>query len=190
VDTRPDASAVAAAGIGRRGVLTAGVGAALALATLTEDTTAKPAAKSSWRWCIKCRGLFAGKGFDSVGVCPEGGAHNPRSGDIYVLLSDLSSTNSTLVKNWFQCEKCRGLFAIGAGTNNVCPKGGAHKRTGPAYALWKGTGSSPPFMEAGWDQCVKCSGLVWVNTQNGFGDCPADGPHQPKGDNYYLIRLW
>jgi hypothetical protein len=189
VHTRPGTSAIGASGIGRRGFLAAGTGAALAIAILTEHAGAAPAAKSGWRWCTKCRGLFAGKGSDSVGVCPKGGAHRLRPGDIYVLLSDLSSTDPTLIKNWYQCEKCRSLFAIDAGDTGVCPKGGAHKRTGPAYDLWKGTVTPPPFMEAGWDQCVKCNVLCWVNAQNGFGVCPAGGTHQAKGDNYKLIRL-
>jgi hypothetical protein len=188
VDTRPVTSAVAA-GIGRRDVLTAGIGAALALATLTEDASAAPAAKSGWRWCIKCRGLFAGQGAKSVGICPKGGAHKPRPGDIYVLLSDLTATTD-LDKHWFQCNKCRGLFANDAGDTGDCPKGGGHAKSGPAYALWKGSSTTLPFMEAGWDECVTCSGLVWVNAQNGFGVCPAGGAHQPKGINYKIIRMY
>ena len=133
--TRPVTSAVTASGIGRRGFLAAGTGAALAIATLIEHVEAAPAAKSGWRWCTKCRGLFAGKGSDSVGICPAGGAHRLRPGDTYVLLSDLSSTDPTLIKNWFRCEKCRGLFAIDAGDTGVCPKGGAHQPKGDNYKL-------------------------------------------------------
>jgi hypothetical protein len=189
MDTEPVASAVAAEGIGRRGVLTAGVGAALALATLTEEASIAAAANSSWRWCFKCRGLFAGQGKKSVGVCPDGGAHKPRPVDIYVLLSDLGSENAELDKFWFRCQKCRGMFANNAGNTGDCPKGAAHAPTGPAHALWRGA-AAIPFMEAGWDQCLKCSGLVWVNAQNGFGVCPAGGTHQAKGLNYKLIRIW
>jgi len=70
VQTPPVASAIAASGIGRRAVLTAGAGAALALATLTESVEAGAAAKAGWRYCPNCRGLFAGTGTKSVGVCP------------------------------------------------------------------------------------------------------------------------
>jgi hypothetical protein len=167
----------------------AGVGVALALATLTEDAAAAAAAKSGWRWCLKCRGLFAGQGTKSVGVCAAGGAHKPWTGDSYVLLSDLDYTNADLIKNWFQCQKCRGLYADDLGESGVCAKSGAHKRTGPQNALWKGAAASMPFMEAGWDECVKCSGLVWVNSANGFGVCPAGGVHQRNADDYKIIRI-
>jgi hypothetical protein len=181
MDTRPITTA---AGIGRRDVLIAGAGAALALATLTEDVEAA-AAKSGWRFCPKCRGLFAGKGTDSVGVCPAGGSHKPLKGYNYLLLTGLIVTDPNLYKNWFQCKKCRGLFANDRGDTGVCPKGGAHKGTGPGYDLWAGT--SLPFMEAGWDECSKCSGLYWP--VNGAGVCPAGGAHEPRGDNYKLILL-
>jgi hypothetical protein len=104
-------------------------------------------------------------------------------------LSDLTATTD-LDKRWFLCEKCRGLFAIDAGDTGDCPKGGRHAKSGPAYALWKGTSTTPPFMEAGWDERVKCSGLIWVDVQNGFSVCPAGGPHQPKGINYEIIRIY
>src|SRR5215211_6501725 len=99
MDTRPITTA---AGIGRRDVLAAGAGAALTLATLTESVEAAAAAKSGWRYCPKCRGLFRGKGTDSVGVCPKGGADKPLAGYTYLLLTGLSVTYPSLYKNWFQ----------------------------------------------------------------------------------------
>ena len=182
MDARPDTTA---AGIGRRDVLVAGAGAAFALATLPESGEAAAAAKSGWRYCSKCRGLFAGKGTDSVGVCPKGGSHKPLKGYNYLLLTGLSVTDPNLYKNWFQCTKCRGMFADDLGETGVCPKGGAHKGTGPAYDLW--AGESLPFMETGWDECAKCSGLYWAATGNGV--CPTGGAHQPRGKNYKLILL-
>jgi hypothetical protein len=182
MDTRP---LTTASGIGRRGVLMAGAGAALALATLTESVEAATAAKSGWRYCPKCRGLFAGKGTESVGVCPAGGSHKPLKGYNYLLLTGLSVTDPNLYKNWFQCQKCRGLFANDRGDTGVCPKGGAHKGTGPAYDLWAGT--SLPFMEVNWHICLKCFGLYWAG--NGNGVCPDGGAHQPGGDNFALIWL-
>ena len=185
--TRPVASAFASSEIGRRGFLTAGAGAALAIARLTEPVEAAAAAKSGWRYCPKCRGLFAGKGTESVGVCPAGGSHKPLKGYTYLLLSGLSVTNPQLFKNWFQCKKCRGLFADDLGETGVCPKGGAHVGTGPAYDLWFGT--SLPFMEADWHECLKCSGLYWPGPSSINGVCPAGGVHQPRGENYTLILL-
>lgn len=184
MDTRPGTTA---SGIGRRGLLTAGAGAAIAVAALAlpESVEAAAAAKSGWRYCRDCRGLFAGKGTDSVGVCPAGGGHNPLKGYNYLLLSGLEVTNPQLYKNWFQCEKCRGMFADDLGETGVCPKGGAHKRTGPAYNLWAGT--SLPFMEDGWRECLKCSGLYWAVGSNGV--CPVGDAHQAGGDNYTLILL-
>ena len=136
MDTRPITTA---SGIGRRDVLVAGAGAALALAVLTEDTEAAAAAKSGWRYCTKCRGLFAGKGTESVGVCPARGAHKPLAGYNYLLLSGLSDDDPGLVKNWYRCEKCRGLFADDAGDTGDCPKGVAHTRIGSSFSLWRGT---------------------------------------------------
>jgi hypothetical protein len=188
MDTRPVASAVTASEIGRREVLLAEAGAALALATLSESVEAAAVAKSGWRFCPDCRGLFAGKGTRSVGACPDGGTHTPATAYSYVLLADLSVTNPSLFKNWFQCKKCRGLFFDDLGETGVCPKGGAHVGTGPAYALWKGT--ALPFMETGWDECGKCHGLFWHVNSNGV--CPAGGEHLPRvhdAEDYKLIIL-
>jgi len=144
VQTPPVASAIAASGVGRRAVLTAGAGAALALATLTESVEAGAAAKAGWRYCPNCRGLFVGTGTKSVGVCPAGGTHKPVKDYSYLLLSGLLVTDPKLFKNWFQCKKCRGLFADDRGDTGVCPKGGAHAGTGPAYDVRAGT--TLPFM--------------------------------------------
>ncbi len=188
MDTRPVASAIAASEIGRRGVLTAGVGAALALATLTEPVEAAAAAKSGWRYCPKCRGLFAGKGSDAVGVCPAGGAHKPLKGYNYLLLSGLSVEDPSFPENWVRCKKCRGLFQDTAAASSVCPSGGAHVRTGPKYGLWIGGAPPfPPFMEANWDRCGSCQGLFWAGNSNSV--CPAGGAHQGGGFNFLLILL-
>ena len=184
MDTRSDTTAT---GIGRRDVLVAGAGAALALATLTDSVEAAAAAKAGFRYCSKCRGLFAGAGTKSVGVCPAGGSHKPSKGYNYLLLSGLSVTNPNLYKNWFQCKKCRGLFADDLGDTGRCPKGGAHARTGPAYDLWAGT--APPFMEVDWDECSKCSGFFWTSGVSNIGVCPAGSTHLRRGDNYSLILL-
>lgn len=187
----PAAFAFATApGIGRRTLLTAGAGGILAVASFTEPATAAGAAvKASWRFCLKCRGLFAGQGARSVGVCPAGGTHQPRKDLTYVLLSGLSVTDPHLFKNWFQCKKCRGLFANDRGDTGVCPKGGAHAGTGPDYDLW--TGTSLPFMDGAWDECGKCSGLY--NFAGGAaGVCPAGGGHERLGGGattYTLIVL-
>jgi hypothetical protein len=135
--------------------------------------------------CPNCRGLFAGKGTKSGGVCPAGGSHQPVKAYSYLLLSGLSVTDPNLFKNWFQCKKCRGLFADDRGDTGVCPKGGAHAGTGPAYDLWAGT--SLPFMEANWRECLKCSGLYWAGSDNGV--CPTGAGHQPGADVYTLIWL-
>jgi hypothetical protein len=182
MDTRPVSTT---SGIGRRAVLTAGAGAALALATLTESVEAGATAKAGWRYCPKCRGLFAGTGTKSAGVCPAGGTHTPVKAYSYLLLSGLSVTNPQLYKNFFQCKKCRGLFADDLGDTGVCPKGGAHSGTGPACDLWAGT--SLPFMEANWRECLKCSGLYWAGSDNGV--CPTGAGHQPGADVYTLIWL-
>ena len=84
--------------------------------------SAAAAVKSGWRWCLKCRGLNAGQGNKSVGVCPDTDAHKPRSVDIYVLLSDLGAENAELDKFWFRCQKCRGLFADNAGEYRRLPQ--------------------------------------------------------------------
>ena len=128
----------------------------MALAVLTEDAEAA-AAIGGWRWCGKCQALFRGKGTESVGVCPKGGAHKPVAGYNYLLLFGLTVTDGDLIKPWFQCQKCRGLFAPEGSNNGNCPKGGAHKRTGPEYAVWKGT--ALPFMEPGWWGCTSCFAL-------------------------------
>jgi len=185
VQTPPVASAIAASGIGRRAVLTAGAGAALALATLTESVEAGAAAKAGWRYCPNCRGLFAGTGTKSVGVCPAGGTHKPVKDYSYLLLSGLLVTDPKLFKNWFQCKKCRGLFADDRGDTGVCPKGGAHAGTGPAYDVRAGT--TLPFMEANWRECNKCSGLYWAGS--GDGVCPTGGGHLASADVYTLIWL-
>jgi hypothetical protein len=79
VPARPVASAAAPVGIGRRDVLTAGVGAALVLAALTEDASAAAAAKSGLALCLMCRGLFAGQGTKSVGGSAAGGDPRDRA---------------------------------------------------------------------------------------------------------------
>jgi hypothetical protein len=182
MDTRP---LTTASGIGRRGLLTVGAGAALAIATLTQPMAASAAAKTAWRSCPKCPGLFAGKGTRAVGVCPAGGSHKPVTSYNYLPLSGLSVTNPDLYKNWFPCKKCRGLFYDHPKNPSVCPKGGTHARTGPAYDLWAGT--SLPFMETDWHECLKCSGLYWARNSNGV--CPDGGEHQPGGHNYTLLLL-
>lgn len=184
MQTRPIASVFASSEIGRRDVLVAGAGAALALATLTKAVAAAATAKSGWRYCPDCRGLFAGKGTKAGGVCPAGGTHDPVKSYSYVLLSGLSVTDPQLFKNWFQCKKCRGLFNDG-GTNRTCPKGGVHAPTGPEYAVWNGT--ALPFMEADWDWCSKCSGLYWRGAGNGV--CPAGGEHGASQFSFKLILL-
>ena len=188
MDTGPVASAVAVPGIGRRGVLTAGVGAALALATLTEEASAAAAATSGWRWCNRCQGMFRGKGTRSVGVCPKGGAHKPAAGFNYLLLSGLSVNDPSFPKTWSQCQKCRGLFQDDAAASGVCPVGGKHVRTGPQYGLWIGGAPPfPPFMEADWDRCGLCQGLFWAGATNSA--CPSGGEHQGGGFNILLILL-
>lgn len=179
-------------GIGRRDVLLAGAGAALALATLSESVAAAATAKSGWRYCLTCRGLFAGKGTRSVGVCPAGGPHTPEKAYSYVLLADLQVEDLDLTKVWLQCRKCRGLCIPvappGIPSVGACPKGGTHAPTGPTYAVWKGT--ALPFMEENWGMCPKCLGLYWAGGAN-RGVCPADSEEHaaPLFGNFNLILL-
>ena len=79
MDTGPITSAVAVSAIGRQGVLTVAVGAALVLATLTEDASAAAAAKSGLALCLMCRGLLAGQGTKSVGGSAAGGDPRDRA---------------------------------------------------------------------------------------------------------------
>jgi len=148
------------------------------------------ATKTGWRFCVKCRGLFAGKGTKSVGVCPAGGTHKPLTRNNYVLYTDLGVTDPNLFQNWFRCQKCRGLFADDLGDTGVCPKGGAHAGIDPAYALW--TGATIPGMDDAWDECGKCSGLFnWAGGNAGV--CPAGGGHARAGggsQRYTLFFLY
>jgi hypothetical protein len=156
MDTRPETTA---AGIGRRDVLVAGASAALSLTTLTEPVEAAAAAKSGWRWCNKCDGLFAGQGADAVGVCPTGGRHKPVSSFNYLLLSGLSATHVDLIHSWFQCKKCRGLVAPEGTRNGVFLKAGRTRQ--PARTMrsgrgrhsrsWKRTGRGAP-------SALRCTG--------------------------------
>jgi hypothetical protein len=171
--------------IGRRPLLGAGVALAVALA-MPEPAAA--ATKTGWRFCPKCRGLFAGKGTDRAGVCPAGGKHRPLTTINYVLHYDLGVTDPNLFKNWFRCTKCRGLVADDRGETGPCPAGGLHAITNPAYALW--SGATIPGMDDAWDECAKCSGLFnWAG--GNAGACPAGGGHVRSGETtrYTLFFL-
>ena len=179
-------------------MLRGGVGLGLAaLAAGWEPAGA--ATQAGWRFCTKCRGLFfqgsaakpkktkkgkkgkrgQGSGGDTLGVCPAGGKHAPRTDLSYVLFTaDSLPTNVDLFKNFQQCTKCRALFANDLGETGVCPAGGAHASGDAFFALWQG--ATVPGMDDAWDECAKCSG-VYNYAGGNVGACPAGGGHERSG---------
>ena len=183
---------VRASGTGstRRGLLRAGLGLGALTLLVATATPAAAATQSGWRFCTKCRGLFfqggaakpkkkkKGKKSDntSLGVCPAGGKHAPRSDLSYVLhTADSLPTNPQLFKNFQQCSKCRGLFANDLGETGVCPAGGSHASGNIFFALWEG--ATVPGMDDAWDECSKCSGVFNWAGPSGAGVCPVPGGH-------------
>jgi hypothetical protein len=171
-------------------VLRAGAGLGLAASLVSAAEPAEAATETGWRFCTKCRGLFyqgSGPGKSkkkkkgkkpadqSLGVCPAGGKHAPRTDLNYVLQFEGSPTNPNLYKNFQKCQKCRGLFANDLGETGVCPAGGAHASGNTFYELW--AGPTVPGMDDAWDECIKCSGLFNYAGGNA-GSCPAGGGHE------------
>lgn len=179
--------------ITRRVALRAALGLGVLSLIVFDPDAAEAATQSGWRFCTKCRGLFfqggasqpkkkkkgkKGKKPDntSLGVCPAGGKHAPRSDLSYVLHLAVSlETNPQLYKNFQQCTKCRGLFSRDVDEKGVCPAGGAHA-SGDAsnsfFALW--AGATVPGMDNAWDECSKCRSVF--NFAGGNASrCPADG---------------
>jgi hypothetical protein len=204
----PSATPAVSALLTRRSALQAGLALGV-IALAGRPETAAAATQSGWRFCTKCRGLFfqgsgssprkkkKGKkskaaGNASLGVCPAGGTHAPRSDLNYVLhLATSLETNPQLFKNFQQCTKCRGLFSRDIELKGVCPTGGAHA-SGDApssfFALWEG--ATVPGMDDAWDQCSKCRGIFNYAGGNA-GSCPAGGGHVRSDANtrYTLFVL-
>lgn len=198
-DTRCDGPPPRPVLLGRRVVLRAGAGLGLAALAVGWEPAAA-ATQAGWRFCVKCRGLFfqgssakpkkkkkgkKGKGRQaadaSLGVCPAGGKHAPRTDLSYVLhTADSLPTNADLFKNFQQCIKCRALFANDRGDTGACPAGGAHASGDPDsfFALWQG--ATVPGMDDAWDECAKCSG-VYNYAGGSIGSCPAGGGHERRG---------
>ena len=168
-----DRDGVPEARLGRRGVLVAGTGAALGALALTADEASAAVAKSGWRFCPKCRGLFLSPKNEAGGSCPAGGKHKPRKDISYVLYALQGTIGGTWVP-WFKCDKCAALFlnASGSTSDGVCPRGGEHNGAGTRFVLWIG-GTVPGVMDDAWDMCTKCHGLY--NFAGGsVGACPVD----------------
>ncbi len=86
-----------------------------------------------------------GVGRCTLGVCPAGGKHAPRTDLSYVLFTaDSLPTNVDLFKNFQQCTKCRALFANDLGETGVCPAGGAHASGDPVRSSRCGRGRPSP----------------------------------------------
>jgi hypothetical protein len=189
--------------IGRREVLmtSMGIGLGLATAGLILPEEAAAATEAGWRYCTKCRGLFAeaekGKKRKKgkkpkkpvQGVCPAGGAHAVLQTHNYVLQHSTSIVDPNLIRNYFKCQKCCGLFGDDSGETGVCPAGGSHTGAGLDYEIWQG-GTVPGMMDDAWDECSKCSGLFnWAG--GALGICPAGGGHArlSSGTRYTLFLL-
>jgi hypothetical protein len=196
---------VRASGIGstRRGLLRAGIGLGVLTLLVATSTPAAAATQSGWRFCTKCRGLFfqgggskpkkkrkgkKGKKPDntSLGVCPAGGKHAPRTDLSYVLhTADSLPTNPQLFKNFQQCSKCGGLFSNDRGETGVCPAGGFHTSGNIFFALWEG--ATIPGMDDAWDECSKCQGVYNWAGPSGAGVCPVPGGHARTGSTRYTL---
>lgn len=176
----------------RRALVRAGAGLGAGALIAFAPAPAAAATQTGWRFCTKCRGLFfqgggskrkkKGKngkkgrsaGNTSLGVCPAGGRHAPRTDLNYVVQLNSSFTDPNLFKNFQQCQKCRGLFFEDSGETGICPAGGTHTGGSSLYELWQG--ATIPGMDDAWDECSKCHGVFnWAG--GNAGSCPASGGH-------------
>ena len=124
----------------------------------------------NWRYCYKCLGMFLGPG--ATGVCPAGGTHDPSQSPQYTL-NDRVGIPGFLEDDWWQCNKCQGLFFGGDWGTGHCPAGGGHDGTGSdEISLDSGTDPSQ-HQQTGWARCSKCEGLFfYANNFLFFGYLP------------------
>jgi hypothetical protein len=171
---------ISGARLDRRGVLVAGAGVAFgALALTGQDASAADVARTGWRFCLKCRGLFHSPGNDAAGTCPAGAKHKPRKAVNYVLYAIENPSVGDQWSGWWKCTKCAGLFlrfgSSQPASGGVCPRGGAHSGGGDPVVLWTGVAATG-MMEDNWGVCEKCRGLFNFADGN-LGDCPEGAEH-------------
>ncbi len=140
-------------------------------------------AKSAWRYCNTCHGLFWYQD-DSQGVCPGGGGHQ-EIGYRFVLPFNQPETEVTQT-NWRRCRQCRGLYYDGYPEKGRCPVGGGHvPSTSNNNYLLNHDIPGDDTLQRDWRFCGQCNGLFF----DGYpekGVCPAGGGHAAAGWNFVL----
>ena len=126
-------------------------------------------------------------GTGATGVCPAGGTHDPSQSPQYTL-NDRVGIPGFLEDDWWQCNKCQGLFFGGDWGTGHCPAGGGHDGTGSdEISLDSGTDPSQ-HQQTGWARCSKCEGLFFYANNFLFsGTCPAGGGHTYYASEHYSV---
>ena len=185
-------------GIGRRGLLEAATGLALAGALGVPAAPIEAARKRRassetglqpwWRYCKKCRALHS-VWDGNRGVCPAGGVHSTETSYNYeVWYGDVPARQG----DWFYCKKCRALHSVWDGNRGVCAAGGVHSiETSVEYRLYTGGATNPDLgngygIQGDWFYCKKCRVLhsLWDGNR---GRCAAGGVHSIETSLVYSV---
>lgn len=91
-------------------------------------------------------------------------------------------TVAGMIRPWYRCSKCQGLFFGGDDNSGKCPCGGAHDKAGSAeYSAWSPTGG-----ESNWKWCCRCQGMYFAKRP---GKCPAGAGHNGTFSSDYTLAL-
>ena len=121
-------------------------------------------------------------------VYRRNGAGNRQMTPFPRMLGDLGLVHASIgQREWRSCQKCDGLFFNGAGSQGVCPLGGAHDMTASGeYRLVLDASDAPGQHD--WRWCRKCQGLFFGGSATP-GVCPAGGGHDQSGSGSYSLLV-
>ena len=173
-----------------------------------------PGQQGSWRFCRKCRGMFAFQDGALQGVCPADHASHDGSTSLhyasligedaygqqggwrwcrncqgmFAMAGEDDGTcpaTASQQSGWRWCRKCQGMFSADNPSQGSCPAGGAHDgSTSLHYATM--IGEATPGRQGGWRWCRKCQGLFSSDNPS-QGVCPAGNAHDGGTSQHYTL---
>ena len=122
-----------------------------------------PGQQGLWRFCRKCRGMFALQDGAIQGVCPAD--HERHDGSTSLRYAALLGEDAYGQQGgWRWCRNCHSMFALSGTDNGICP--------------------TTASQQSGWRWCQKCQGM-FSSDDPGQGNCPAGGHHDGSRSLHY-----